>query len=209
MKDRYVFGSREREVEAGAEVLAASRFVAEQLATKRLAEGHLETGEPVTEQLATKTCPRCGQVLFADMDVCYGCLYDFRRHAEGTAETDTVLPNLEEKLLPDDLMPDEPSEPPSRVALWIRTGDIDASVPLPERGLSVGREPSCDIVLHSQAVSRRHILVTPDPNGACFRDLGSTNQALYQGRPIEGSAIVPFDAPVILCGTYLVPRRAF
>jgi len=27
----------------------------------------------------TKICPRCGEVLFADMDVCYGCLYDFAR----------------------------------------------------------------------------------------------------------------------------------
>lgn len=27
----------------------------------------------------TKVCPRCGMELFADMDVCYGCLYDFTR----------------------------------------------------------------------------------------------------------------------------------
>lgn len=192
MSEQYMFGTREPETTTGAEVLAASRFVAEQLAAKRL---------------ATKTCPRCGQVLFADMDVCYGCLYDFRRHTERAVETDAVLPKLEEELLPDDLIPDEPPETACRAALWIRTGDIDVSVPLPECGLSIGREPSCDIVLHSQAVSRRHVLVTPDPNGACFRDLGSTNQALYEGRPIEGSALVPFDAPVILCGTYLVPRR--
>lgn len=26
-----------------------------------------------------KTCPRCGEVLFSDMDVCFGCLYDFKR----------------------------------------------------------------------------------------------------------------------------------
>lgn len=26
---------------------------------------------------ATKTCPRCGAVLFSDMSRCYGCLYDF------------------------------------------------------------------------------------------------------------------------------------
>ena len=26
---------------------------------------------------ATKTCPRCGAVLFLDMNRCYGCLYDF------------------------------------------------------------------------------------------------------------------------------------
>ncbi len=27
----------------------------------------------------TKVCPRCGAEVFADMDVCYGCLYDFTR----------------------------------------------------------------------------------------------------------------------------------
>ena len=30
-------------------------------------------------ELDTKVCPRCGELLFADMDVCYGCLYDFTR----------------------------------------------------------------------------------------------------------------------------------
>lgn len=29
-----------------------------------------------------KTCPRCGAKLFADMDVCYGCLYDFTSEHE-------------------------------------------------------------------------------------------------------------------------------
>lgn len=38
----------------------------------------------------TKTCPRCGQVLFADMDVCYGCLYDFSRDHRGAADDRTV-----------------------------------------------------------------------------------------------------------------------
>lgn len=32
-----------------------------------------------------KTCPRCGARLFADMDVCYGCLYDFSKGASGHA----------------------------------------------------------------------------------------------------------------------------
>ena len=31
------------------------------------------------EELGTKICPRCGEELFSDMDVCYGCLYDFTR----------------------------------------------------------------------------------------------------------------------------------
>lgn len=30
---------------------------------------------------ATKTCPRCGAVLFSDMNRCYGCLYDFPEQA--------------------------------------------------------------------------------------------------------------------------------
>ncbi len=29
------------------------------------------------EAMNTKVCPRCSAVLFADMNVCYGCLYDF------------------------------------------------------------------------------------------------------------------------------------
>ncbi len=38
------------------------------------------------KQQATKVCPRCGEVLFADMDVCYGCLYDFARDARDARE---------------------------------------------------------------------------------------------------------------------------
>ncbi len=33
-----------------------------------------------------KTCPRCGQLLYADMTVCYGCLYDFTRKDNGPSE---------------------------------------------------------------------------------------------------------------------------
>lgn len=36
----------------------------------------------------TKTCPRCGEVLFADMDVCYGCLYDFARDERTRAKSE-------------------------------------------------------------------------------------------------------------------------
>ena len=31
------------------------------------------------EAMNTKVCPSCHSTLFADMDVCYGCLYDFNR----------------------------------------------------------------------------------------------------------------------------------
>ena len=36
----------------------------------------------VPEGYGEKRCPRCGEVLFDDMDVCYGCLYDFGRNRE-------------------------------------------------------------------------------------------------------------------------------
>ena len=39
----------------------------------------------------TKTCPRCGEVLFADMDVCYGCLYDFARDEKTRAKSEPQL----------------------------------------------------------------------------------------------------------------------
>lgn len=39
--------------------------------------------ERVDGEHGTKICPRCGQVLFDDMDVCYGCLYDFTRDHHG------------------------------------------------------------------------------------------------------------------------------
>ncbi len=38
------------------------------------------------EEFAKKTCPRCGERLYADMRVCYGCLYDFTRSDNGPSE---------------------------------------------------------------------------------------------------------------------------
>ena len=40
---------------------------------------------------AKKTCPRCGEELFADMRVCYGCLYDFTRSDNGPSEIAAAL----------------------------------------------------------------------------------------------------------------------
>lgn len=39
------------------------------------------TREPEREG-TTKVCPQCGELLFADMDVCYGCLYEFPRRGQ-------------------------------------------------------------------------------------------------------------------------------
>ena len=65
--------------------------------------GRSESEVPPT----TKVCPRCGEVLFADMDVCYGCLYDFSKDARGYREA----------LAPVSLDPAGASEVASREAL--------------------------------------------------------------------------------------------
>lgn len=47
---------------------------------------------------ATKTCPRCGAVLFSDMNRCYGCLYDFPEQAPevGPMTLDEPWENVDE-----------------------------------------------------------------------------------------------------------------
>jgi hypothetical protein len=182
-------------------------------------------------QVQVKKCPRCGQLLFADMNVCYGCLYDFIRGedpgelVESTCQShDLPLPQLEEVLMRDGPECDDPIgattsiepketcqvDPERGVAtLWIRTGDVDVAVPIPDRGLRIGRAPANDIVLHSQAVSRAHIVITEASGGIDVHDLGSTNPALFQGRPIEGTVLVPYGETLLLCGTHLVPRRIY
>ena len=47
---------------------------------------------------ATKTCPRCGAVLFSDMNRCYGCLYDFPEQAPevGPMALDEPWENVDE-----------------------------------------------------------------------------------------------------------------
>lgn len=40
----------------------------------------------MSEEYAKKRCPRCGETLYADMQVCYGCLYDFTRSDNGPSE---------------------------------------------------------------------------------------------------------------------------
>ena len=41
----------------------------------------MEVVERPRARYATKVCPRCGARLYEDMNICYGCLYDFSRDA--------------------------------------------------------------------------------------------------------------------------------
>lgn len=176
-----------------------------------------------TEVLPTKICPQCGQELFADMMVCYGCLYDFsREHIDcspmlpdpDVSETGELgltysrgffAPLEEDAQMVEPVTGGERTTPSATggLGLFIQTGDIDLTVPLPVRGLMVGRLPINDIVLHSRAVSKQHVLIVPSGGGAVVEDQGSTNLAVLRGREVAGSRRMSLGDTLSICGTLL------
>ena len=101
----------------------------------------------VPEGYGEKRCPRCGEVLFDDMDVCYGCLYDFGRNREedlaraGIPEEFALLEGgLEE---PEGFGEAHARELPERpdLRVWLRTDSADVILPLPGEGSCWG--PTC------------------------------------------------------------------
>ena len=62
-----------------------------------------------------------------------------------------------------------------------QTFEIDRGV------MMIGREPSCDVVLDSRSVSRRHARLERRAEGYFLRDLGSTGGTWVNGAPLEGT----------------------
>lgn len=60
---------------------------------------------------------------------------------------------------------------------------------VPTAGVVFGRDPSCDIVVGSTEVSRRHASLTPTPEGYLLRDT-STNGVLVNGEPASSTALL-------------------
>ena len=208
--------------------------------------------------METKTCPRCGQVLFSDMAVCYGCLYDFRRCAgresDGTGRREPPLPagsapvrgqegpalvpapsqassggpgpsdgtvtlrdippipmdiprTRVQTFTDDDLMSVPTtvlnvSEDHGGLGLRVRSEDMEVTIPLPEDGLLIGRGNVCDVILHSRAVSRHHVRIVPQGNGAVVRDCGATNLAILNGSKVADSVRMGVGETLDVCGTY-------
>ena len=74
--------------------------------------------------------------------------------------------------------------------------DQDRLLPLAGQGLTIGRDPACDLVLDSTSpASRRHASIYPDANGGGWRirDLGSSNGTALNGGWIEDSKLAPGD----------------
>lgn len=174
--------------------------------------------QPEGQGETTKRCPRCGMELFSDMDVCYGCLFDFSR--AGSSGPD--LPpqdDLDEPRGWDEGMPPFELEENGRTlelsgmplgartsgipSVWVRGSELEVVVPIPEDGLNVGRLPSNDVVLHSAAASRRHLRVSLVSGGAVAEDQGSTNPAMLRGRAVDDLARMQVGDTLDVCGTLL------
>ena len=72
----------------------------------------------------------------------------------------------------------------------------DRLLPLTGGGLTIGRDPACDLVLDATSpASRRHASIYPDAKGGGWRirDLGSSNGTALNGGWIEDSPLTPGD----------------
>ncbi|MDO4797305.1 MAG: FHA domain-containing protein [Coriobacteriales bacterium] len=149
----------------------------------------------------TKVCPRCGAGLFADMDVCYECLNEFAPERDGVSQS---LDAREGELVPaeayEDLAQERTDGCDAALYVHVSTKELDMSAPLPARGLLVGRGSACDIMLHAEQVSRRHVRIEPEEGGALARDLDATNPARLGGRPIAGSMHLAVGDELEVCG---------
>ena len=162
------------------------------------------------ETFETKICPQCGQELFSDMPVCYGCLHSFEEKPSKPGKF-AQLPEF------DDL--DEVDEPDALPAsggkdgalgkaetlgdelmLRIATDDAQTTVAIPQSGLVIGRDVLADVVLRSRAVSKRHARVIPLSTAVIVEDLGATNPVICKGREVRETAVVYRGESFEICG---------
>ena len=64
-----------------------------------------------------------------------------------------------------------------------------AEFAVPDGGLTLGRDPSCDLILTSEGISRRHASIAPSLLGYTLKDT-STNGVWVNGTKVEGSHVL-------------------
>lgn len=88
------------------------------------------------------------------------------------------------------------SSSPPETGAWLRVvwgENQGAVVPVPLSGLTLGRDPECDLRLTEQSASRRHAWILHREAGFLIRDLGSTNGTLVNDERITEQRLQPGD----------------
>jgi pSer/pThr/pTyr-binding forkhead associated (FHA) protein len=106
--------------------------------------------------------------------------------------------------IPDELLP--PGESDSAAPgvkrggrlVELRTG---RAFPIPDLGLAIGRDPSCDVALESKDVSRRHAVIKLSLFGYAVSDT-SANGTYVNGRRVDGAQVLGPD-DMVRVGTEL------
>jgi pSer/pThr/pTyr-binding forkhead associated (FHA) protein len=82
---------------------------------------------------------------------------------------------------------------PGFVLVVSRDGSEVARYPLGENPLTIGRSPSCSVVLEDSAISRKHCSVVYTPDGLSVTDHNSTNGTFFGEDRIAGTRLLPPD----------------
>ena len=78
--------------------------------------------------------------------------------------------------------------------------------PLSPTSISIGRSPSCTLVLEDSYASSRHARIFPKDGTWWLEDLGSTNGTTLAGHPVHGTVELPMGVPVRIGQTTLELR---
>ncbi|ALD00281.1 hypothetical protein AM609_14105 [Actinomyces sp. oral taxon 414] len=91
--------------------------------------------------------------------------------------------------------------------LIITEGPLAGStVPLSPTSISIGRSPSCTLVLEDSYASSRHARIFPKDGTWWLEDLGSTNGTTLAGHPVHGTVELSMGVPVRIGQTTLELR---
>lgn len=167
-------------------------------------ESYMKTAESISRALAdgkysvqhmcaTKRCPVCDEELFEDMNICYGCLYDFSRtSSDREQEINEARSRAQQKL-------DMHSNVLTSSEFLIHSEILDTKIRFSDQ-LRVGRSPSNDVVLHAHSVSRNHIRIFINKDEVLVEDCGATNEAKIHGRAIMDPVSVMVGDTIDVCG---------
>ena len=91
--------------------------------------------------------------------------------------------------------------------LVITEGPLAGStVPLSPTSITIGRSPSCTLVLEDSYASSRHARIFPKDGTWWLEDLGSTNGTTLAGQSVTGTAELSVGVPVRIGQTTLELR---